>query len=86
MALLGTNLKRRDFLKSTALTTAAVAAAGVAGCAPQDEGLSKTGSNAEGMTAHVAESDLAVLDESAKWVTAACWHNCGGRCLNKVLV
>ena len=21
-----------------------------------------------------------------QWVTAACWHNCGGRCLNKVLV
>lgn len=21
-----------------------------------------------------------------KWVTAACWHNCGGRCLNKALV
>ena len=20
------------------------------------------------------------------WVTAACWHNCGGRCLNKALV
>jgi anaerobic dimethyl sulfoxide reductase subunit A len=21
-----------------------------------------------------------------KWITAACWHNCGGRCLNKALV
>jgi len=27
-----------------------------------------------------------VLDKKGQWVTAACWHNCGGRCLNKVLV
>lgn len=25
-------------------------------------------------------------DEKGKWVTAACWNNCGGRCLNKVYV
>ena len=24
--------------------------------------------------------------QGAKWVSAPCWHNCGGRCLNKVLV
>jgi len=23
---------------------------------------------------------------TSRWVTAACWHNCGGQCLNKVLV
>lgn len=32
----------------------------------------------------VTTSEL--TEEDAKWVTAACWHNCGGRCLNKVLV
>lgn len=25
-------------------------------------------------------------EENGKWISAACWHNCGGRCLNKVLV
>lgn len=24
--------------------------------------------------------------EEGEWITAACWHNCGGRCLNKALV
>lgn len=89
MALLGTNIGRRDFLKSTALTTAAVASVGLAGCAPQAEKLSDTGAGVEGvegMNPHVVESDLAVLEEGAEWKTGACWHNCGGRCLNKVLV
>jgi anaerobic dimethyl sulfoxide reductase subunit A len=27
-----------------------------------------------------------VAEKEGKWVTAACWHNCGGRCLNKALV
>lgn len=26
------------------------------------------------------------LEEEGKWVTASCWHNCGGRCLNKAFV
>ena len=30
----------------------------------------------------------AIIDpeEGGKWVSAACWHNCGGRCMNKVMV
>lgn len=26
------------------------------------------------------------LETEGKWVTASCWHNCGGRCVNKALV
>jgi len=29
-------------------------------------------------------NDLA--NKEGKWITAACWHNCGGRCLNKAYV
>ena len=25
-------------------------------------------------------------EEGGTWVNAACWHNCGGRCVNKVMV
>ncbi|MGI1659035.1 MAG: molybdopterin-dependent oxidoreductase [Desulfitobacterium sp.] len=25
-------------------------------------------------------------NSEGKWITASCWHNCGGRCLNKALV
>lgn len=65
---------RRSFMK------AAAAAAGltIAGntfvaCSPRDQ----TGS---------ATSSSVSADDEGLWVTAACWHNCGGRCLNKVLV
>lgn len=27
-----------------------------------------------------------INEEEGEWITAACWHNCGGRCLNKALV
>jgi anaerobic dimethyl sulfoxide reductase subunit A len=33
----------------------------------------------------VSKAEAAAQSEG-EWVTAACWHNCGGRCLNKVLV
>lgn len=33
-----------------------------------------------------AEKNAADKAEEEVWKTAACWHNCGGRCLNKVLV
>lgn len=26
------------------------------------------------------------IPSKGRWITAACWHNCGGRCLNKALV
>lgn len=61
---------RRDFLKAAALTAASVS---------------------------VGQSDNSLVDKSlidkkinkddeGQWITAACWHNCGGRCVNKALV
>ncbi|MDR0515381.1 MAG: molybdopterin-dependent oxidoreductase [Coriobacteriaceae bacterium] len=66
-------LTRRAFISASA-GAAALTAIGLGGCAPaapQQNALAK------------AKVDV---EEGATWVTAACWHNCGGRCLNKVLV
>ena len=30
--------------------------------------------------------DATAGGNEGQWITAACWHNCGGRCLNKALV
>nr|WP_295973351.1 molybdopterin-dependent oxidoreductase [uncultured Bacillus sp.] len=37
------------------------------------------------VTKAAGNDDSESMDEGV-WKTAACWHNCGGRCLNKVLV
>ncbi|SHN73247.1 Tat (twin-arginine translocation) pathway signal sequence [Desulfitobacterium chlororespirans DSM 11544] len=51
-------------------SAAAAAGLSLAGC-----GNSLTTANADKMTS-----------QEGKWITAACWHNWGGRCLNKAYV
>lgn len=66
-------LTRRSFLKTTGAATAALAVGGsLVACAPAAK-------------ADAADEEAVETDEGM-WVTAACWHNCGGRCLNKALV
>lgn len=65
-------LSRRSFLRMTSMFTAGAAAAvTLPGC-----GLAKVD----------AEQAAQLADQEGSWVTAACWHNCGGRCLNKAFV
>ena len=35
-----------------------------------------------------AENNIGIAETDGEgiWKTAACWHNCGSRCLNKVLI
>ncbi|AFQ45929.1 molybdopterin-dependent oxidoreductase [Desulfosporosinus meridiei] len=66
------SINRRSFLGWTATLTAGTAAAlTLPGC-----GLAKVD----------AEKAAALAGKEGEWITAACWHNCGGRCLNKAYV
>ncbi|MDO5043006.1 MAG: molybdopterin-dependent oxidoreductase [Slackia sp.] len=65
---------RRQFMKGSLAVAASAAALSAFGCAPQAE-VKET----EGVSA-------ANPEEGGTWIPAACWHNCGGRCVNKVMV
>lgn len=66
-------ITRRSFLKASAtLAAAGLSTSALAGCSSD--------------TALVSTNGQAIDIEKGEWRTAACWHNCGGRCLNKVFV
>ena len=76
--ILDRKFSRRDFLKGSMAATAAVAGLGA---------VSRESRLAAAET--VASKEHAPIvdhDEGGKWIAAACWHNCGGRCMNKVLM
>ncbi|MHC1760116.1 MAG: molybdopterin-dependent oxidoreductase [Negativicutes bacterium] len=54
------------------------------------EATAATALSATALSGCGLSKDSAPLADNAKqqgqWVSAACWHNCGGRCLNKALV
>ena len=85
-------VSRRDFLKGSAAATAAVAGLSLAGCqnvADTTTEADKTTNAPETTPAEsvgIEHSPIVDIEEGGKWISAACWHNCGGRCMNKVMV
>ena len=75
-SILDAKFSRRDFLKGTMAATAAIAGLGLL---PKENALAES-------TAPVEHPPIADQEEGGKWVSAACWHNCGGRCINLALV
>lgn len=69
------NISRRGFLQASAVVAAGAAALGTVGCASETS-----------MDAINGHSALENKEVDGTWVPAACWHNCGGRCVNKVMV
>lgn len=76
--ILSASISRRDFLKGTAAATAAVAGLSL-GASRAESALAESPAPAE-------HSAIVDPEEGGKWIAAACWHNCGGRCMNKVMV
>ncbi|MBR5474302.1 MAG: molybdopterin-dependent oxidoreductase, partial [Lachnospiraceae bacterium] len=84
-------ISRRDFLKGSAVATAAVAGLSLVGCG--ETKVTTTEATTEGKTeadptteAPITHPEIVDVEAQGKWITASCWHNCGGRCLNKALV
>ena len=74
-------LTRRSFIKATTAAAALAAGSSLTACAPAGkQEMAATGD--DNVSTQTSGRDIV----SGEWVTAACWHNCGGRCLNKALV
>ena len=69
------NISRRGFLGASAAVMAGVAGLAATGCSAES---SLEATDAMGMPVDPAKG--------GEWTSAACWHNCGGRCMNKVMV
>jgi len=84
-------ISRRAFLKGTVAATTAVAGLGMVGFS-KDNVLTETDAAAAAgkiTPETVASADHAAIvnpEEGGEWVAASCWHNCAGRCCNKVMV
>ncbi|MBM4765284.1 molybdopterin-dependent oxidoreductase [Bacillus sp. B15-48] len=71
-SVLNKKLNRRKFLAASAAGTTSLA---LSGCGTQ---LTTAGTN--------NTATATALNGEETWISAACWHNCGGRCVNKALV
>ncbi|WP_172136947.1 molybdopterin-dependent oxidoreductase [Adlercreutzia sp. ZJ473] len=69
------NLTRRAFVGTSAAVALSASALMATGCS--------SGTSVEAIEGHVPPVDKA---KDGEWIPVACWHNCGGRCMNKVMV
>ena len=86
------SVSRRSFLRASGVMGLGLAT--LAGCAPKTA-TDSADAEPEGIAdAEDAESDAikqaidaAIAEEErGTWITAPCWHDCGSRCVNRVLV
>ncbi len=84
-------ISRRDFLKGSAVATATIAGLSLVGCEGNKVDTTTQapdGSQAADPTneAPITHKEPENPEEGGTWISAACWHNCGGRCVNRVMV
>lgn len=75
----GNGISRRAFMGTTTTTFAALA---LSGCAPS----AQPSQNEPEELAATGGQKSALPEEGGKWVPAACWLNCGGKCYNTAYV
>ena len=75
MSIESKNISRRGFLGAAAAVAASAATLSATGCSAE--------ASLDAADKHELPTDPA---DGGTWVAAACWHNCGGRCMNKVMV
>ena len=75
MSIESKNISRRGFLGAAAAVAASAAVLSATGCSAE--------ASLDAADKHELPTDPA---DGGTWVAAACWHNCGGRCMNKVMV
>ncbi len=86
------SLSRRTFMKAGGALAASAAALSALGCSngtgvkenPKPE--PETPEEPTNAVADVEHPKPTNNEAGGTWVPAACWHNCGGRCVNKVMV
>ncbi|MBR5475105.1 MAG: molybdopterin-dependent oxidoreductase [Lachnospiraceae bacterium] len=83
-------ISRRSFLKGSAVATAAIVGLGLVGCQDVKETEEATTkapeTDAPTTEMPITHTPIEDIEAGGKWISAACWHNCGGRCMNKVMV
>ncbi len=77
--IVNNKFSRRDFLKGSVVATASISALSLAGCSSNKVEEQETGADVE-------HTPIIDIEKDGKWVSAPCWHNCGGKCLNKALI
>lgn len=70
-------ISRRSFIGASTAVAASIAALSGVACAKE-----ATIEENDGIKGALPEDPAA----GGTWVNASCWHNCGGRCMNKVMV
>lgn len=84
-------ISRRDFLKGSAAATASIATLSLVGCDSNKVDTTTEAPNATQAVDPTTEAPISHAEpvnpeEGGTWISAACWHNCGGRCVNRVMV
>lgn len=71
---------------TTLAETEGAGTSAAASTAASNEAVTAAAEDGQMAEATIHATDQAILDGKGEWLPAACWHNCGGRCMNYAYV